>query len=97
MTLNQPHLGPDGDATHPGFPGATATAHLLDEIALYGLRPGEDEPERRPLPEAGDCRNAQERQCASYLTYLRGTKPDSYSEENYFDMTEINSYLLIVC
>jgi hypothetical protein len=27
------------------------TAHLLDELALYGYRPGDDEPDPRPLPE----------------------------------------------
>lgn len=29
----------------------SATAHLLDEIQLYGYRPFEDEPDPRPLPE----------------------------------------------
>ncbi|HXC14826.1 MAG TPA: DUF2493 domain-containing protein, partial [Stellaceae bacterium] len=27
------------------------TAQLLDELALYGYRPGQDEPDPRPLPE----------------------------------------------
>jgi hypothetical protein len=31
---------------------ASPTAHLLDELALYGHRPGRDEPDPRPLPEA---------------------------------------------
>src|SRR3546814_998000 len=31
---------------------ASPTAHLLDELALYGHRPGQDEPDPRPLPEA---------------------------------------------
>jgi hypothetical protein len=30
---------------------ASPTAHLLDELALYGYRPGQDEPDPRPLPE----------------------------------------------
>ena len=30
----------------------SATAHLLDELALHGYRPFEDEPDPRPLPEA---------------------------------------------
>ena len=30
---------------------ASATAHLLDELALYGHRPYDDEPDPRPLPE----------------------------------------------
>ena len=39
---------PDSD-TEPHT--ASATAHLLDELALYGHRPGQDEPDPRPLPE----------------------------------------------
>jgi len=31
---------------------ASPTAHLLDELALYGYRPGADEPDPRPLPDA---------------------------------------------
>ena len=81
MTLNQPHLGPDGDATHPGFPGATATAHLLDEIALYGLRPGEDEPDRRPLPEAGDCRNALSDAFDIFAGLFAGTRLEDDAED----------------
>jgi hypothetical protein len=30
---------------------ASPTAHLLDELALYGYRFGQDEPDPRPLPE----------------------------------------------
>jgi hypothetical protein len=30
---------------------ASPTAHLLDELAIYGHRPGQDEPDPRPLPE----------------------------------------------
>ena len=58
MTLIDSHHTPDGDAAHPGLPTASATAHVIDQIALYGLRPGEDEPDYRPLPEAETCRNA---------------------------------------
>ena len=28
------------------------TAHLLDELQLYGYRPHQDEPDPRPLPDA---------------------------------------------
>src|SRR3546814_9458592 len=37
----------DDDIPQPG-----ATAHLLDELAMHGYRPFEDEPDPRPLPEA---------------------------------------------
>ena len=30
---------------------STRTAHLLDELALHGHLPGQDEPDPRPLPE----------------------------------------------
>ena len=40
------------DDTAPETHAASATAHLLDELALYGYRAGQDEPDPRPLPEA---------------------------------------------
>jgi hypothetical protein len=43
-------LFPDSD-TDPEFHAASPTAHLLDELALCGHRPGQDEPDPRPLPE----------------------------------------------
>jgi hypothetical protein len=33
---------------------ASPTAHLLDELQLCGHRPGQDEPDHRPLPEPDD-------------------------------------------
>lgn len=50
-----PFLFPDtepADELHAASP----TAHLLDELALYGHRPGRDEPDPRPLPEADTVR-----------------------------------------
>src|SRR5271170_8355998 len=41
---------PDG-ASNPEFPAISPTAHLLDELALYGYRSGQDEPDPRPMPE----------------------------------------------
>lgn len=41
--------------THESFPDShapSATAVLLDELALYGYRPGQDEPDPRSLPDA---------------------------------------------
>ncbi|MGV1681682.1 DUF2493 domain-containing protein [Sphingopyxis sp. NJF-3] len=45
MTL-EPDLSDPDDAFEPG-----ASAHLLQELQLYGYRPFEDEPDRRPLPD----------------------------------------------
>ncbi|MBI1208507.1 MAG: DUF2493 domain-containing protein [Azospirillum sp.] len=39
----------------PGFPTRSATAALLEELALYGVRPHDDEPDHRPLPDAETC------------------------------------------
>ena len=39
------------DDRDTGSETRSATAHLLDELALYGHRPGRDEPDPRPLPE----------------------------------------------
>jgi hypothetical protein len=38
-------------AADPEAHAASPTAHLLDELALYGHRPSRDEPDPRPLPE----------------------------------------------
>jgi len=37
--------------TDDGEPTLSPTAHLLEELALYGHRPHDDEPDSRPLPE----------------------------------------------
>ncbi len=39
-------------------PATSPTAHLLDEIALFGHRPNGDEPDPRPLPEPGKLQGA---------------------------------------
>jgi hypothetical protein len=39
-------------------PTASPSAHLLDELALYGHRPHDDEPDPRPLPEPGKLQGA---------------------------------------
>lgn len=52
MSHNFPFLSlPDTDTDEVPH-AASPTAHLLDELALYGCRPGQDEPDPRPLPEA---------------------------------------------
>ncbi|MCP5432700.1 MAG: DUF2493 domain-containing protein [Alphaproteobacteria bacterium] len=39
-------------------PAESATAQVLHELQLYGWRPGSDEPDPRPLPEAGPLQGA---------------------------------------
>ena len=45
-----PFLFPD-DETDDAPHALSATAHLLDELALYGYRPGRDEPIRARCPK----------------------------------------------
>ena len=42
------HDDADFEPTH----SASATDHVLSELQLYGYRPGQDEPDPRPLPDA---------------------------------------------
>ena len=44
--------------THEPHHESSATATLLDELALYGHRPFSDEPDSRPLPEEAPLRGA---------------------------------------
>ena len=49
MTLHNPFIEPTDDELHHA---SSPTAHLLDELQMYGYRPHDDEPDPRPLPEA---------------------------------------------
>jgi hypothetical protein len=47
-----PGLDPGDNDPETEHHAASPTAYLLDELALYGYRPGQDEPAPRPMPEA---------------------------------------------
>ena len=53
---------------------ASPTAHLLDELALYGYRPGQDEPDPRPLPEPEAARCQLQAAVEALETMLTGTR-----------------------
>jgi len=56
MAINRTRsLDDPADSTGPA---QSPTAYLLDELALYGHRPHQDEPDPRPLPEARTCEAA---------------------------------------
>src|SRR5271155_5524197 len=66
------------DSTLP-FPdnerhAASPTAQLLDELALYGYRPGENEPDLRPLPEPDTARHHLETVVEALDAMLTGTR-----------------------
>jgi hypothetical protein len=53
---------------------ASPTAHLLDELALYGHRPGEGEPDPRPMPEPNTVRAQLDATVEDLSTMLTGTR-----------------------
>jgi hypothetical protein len=66
-------LFPDTD-TEAEAHTASPTAHLLDELALYGHRPGPDEPDPRPLPEPEAVRGHLEAMVEAFSAMLTGTR-----------------------
>jgi len=64
---------PDGDSDSEPHT-ASPTAHLLDELALYGHRAGEDEPDQRPLPEADAARGQLDIIAEMLSLMLTGTR-----------------------
>jgi hypothetical protein len=64
---------PDSD-TDPEIPAASPTAHLLAELALYGYRPGQDEPDPRPLPESDAVQTQLDGIVEAFGAMLTGTR-----------------------
>src|ERR1700733_7271304 len=50
------------------------TAHLLDELALYGHRPGQDEPDPRPMPEPDAVQAQLDTSVEALSSMLTGTR-----------------------
>ena len=65
-----PGRDPGDNETHAASP----TAQLLDELALYGYRPGENEPDPRPLPEPDTARHHLETVVEALDAMLTGTR-----------------------
>ena len=61
----------DTDAEHHT---ASPTAHLLDELALYGYRSGEDEPDPRPMPEPDAVQAELDAMVEAFSAMLAGTR-----------------------
>src|SRR3984893_5369606 len=66
-------LFPD-DETDDTPHAVSPTAYLLDELALYGHRPGQDEPDPRPLPEPDAVRGQLGAMVESLSAMLTGTR-----------------------
>jgi hypothetical protein len=76
-----PFLGPD---TEPDVEphASSSTGYLLDELALYGYRPGQDEPDPRPLPEADMVRA----ELAGIVNAFAGMLADTRLEDDLDDL-----------
>ena len=61
---------------------SSATGSLLDELALYGYRPGQDEPDSRPLPEADMVRA----ELAGIVDAFAGMMTDTRLEDDIDDL-----------
>jgi hypothetical protein len=72
MSRNETPLPFSDDDTEPH--AASPTAHLLDELVLHGHRPGQDEPDPRPLPEADAVRGNLEASIEALNVMLTGTR-----------------------
>ncbi len=64
---------PDADADREHHT-ASATAHLLDELSLYGHRFGQDEPDPRPLPELDAVQSQLDTMIEGFAAMLTGTR-----------------------
>jgi hypothetical protein len=66
-----PFSDPDTDSE---FHAASPTAYLLDELALHGHRPGQDESDPRPLPEPDAVRGQLDAMIEAFNAMLTGTR-----------------------
>ncbi|NCC22569.1 MAG: DUF2493 domain-containing protein [Alphaproteobacteria bacterium] len=80
---------PSASDDHEPRHAASQTAHLLDELQLYGYRPLSDEPDPRPLPDAFD---AEHHICACAETIaglLADTRLEDDTDELLWSFTHI--------
>lgn len=69
----------DSDLEPPHSP--SPTAHILDELQLYGFRPLKDEPDPRPLPEGNAVAGAVSDIFGALVSTLHGTRLESDLED----------------
>ncbi len=60
------------DAIEPHH-AASPTAHVLDEMALHGARPGPDDPERLTVPEETQAEQEIETAAAALIALMADT------------------------
>lgn len=70
-------------------PASSPLAPLLDELALYGVRPLSDEADFRPLPELEDVENAIAAIVSTMADIFRETRLEDEADEMLWSLTNI--------
>jgi YspA, cpYpsA-related SLOG family len=73
--MSRDSIFPSPDTDPDSEPHAVSpTAYLLDELALHGHRSGQDEPDPRPMPEAGTVQAQLDATVETLSAMLTGTR-----------------------
>jgi len=75
-------------------PAESATAQVLHELQLYGYRPGGDEPDPRPLPEAGPLQGAVADMFDALVATLSDTRLEGDLQELLWSLTSVFHFSL---
>ncbi len=70
-------------------PAISATAQVLEELQLYGYRPGADEPDPRPLPETGPLQGAVADIFDAMVATLSDTRLESDLQQLLWSLTNV--------
>lgn len=77
------------NASHFPHPLKSSTAAVLDELTLYALRPGSDEPDYRPLPETHMIQGSISGMVEALTDMLSGSRLEDELEELAWSLTNV--------
>lgn len=86
MTLHNPFIEPFDDEPHHT---SSPTAHLLDELQMYGYHPMSDEPDQRPLPTAERAEQEIENAVTSLIALMADTRLDGDLDDVLWNLVNI--------
>ncbi|WP_339864882.1 DUF2493 domain-containing protein [Paremcibacter congregatus] len=86
MTLHNLFLESFDDEPHHT---SSPTAHLLDELQMYGYRPDSDDPDPRPLPEANRAEQEIENAFASFDALMGDTRLEDDLDDILWNLVNI--------
>ncbi len=73
----------------PDYAAESQTAIAMQALSLYATRPGQDEPDYRPLPDEQICRDALERIAGDVLEMFEGTRLEEDAESVLWGLVHI--------